>query len=105
MIYVSAGNLLFMITRCADHIYLAQEFAFCKMGLDHWAKPLEKLKEKTSRLQMWSFILVCREFAHTAALKPLLIGSVRSAGQLWCCAGTATCEQGSGAGPCQGQQS
>jgi len=29
MIYVSAGSLLFMITRCADHIYLVQEFAFC----------------------------------------------------------------------------
>lgn len=29
MIYVSSGNLLFMITRCADRIYLVQEFAFC----------------------------------------------------------------------------
>lgn len=27
MIYVSAGSLLFMITRCADRIYLVQEFA------------------------------------------------------------------------------
>lgn len=28
MIYVSAGSLLFMITRCADRIYFVQEFAF-----------------------------------------------------------------------------